>query len=228
MSPLAQVVQTSSAHDQASGADSSSCLLAYLFDRVGRLESAFRRLARKRQLLEGCAFAAAAAGSRAETSPVFDRTRGRRGKFRHPPCIGRLETRNSMHGLPPRTPRAYLAAACPIPAVDLQQRPEPRLPQLDRPAARLLPAAMDDARLRRLLGLGPRAPCNRVRVVLRDPGVPDRPQLVRRRTPSPVRPRVRLTTTPATDAAGCSGDKQPRPALQAFPWDSVESLARAG
>src|SRR5438270_9587771 len=104
-----------------------------------------------------------------------------------PSCPGRHNARNSMHGLPAGTARAYLAAACPIPAVDLQQCPEPRLRQLDRPIARLLPAAVDDARLRRLLGLGPRAPRDRVRVVLRDPGLPDRHQLIRRRTPSPVR-----------------------------------------
>src|SRR3954452_24165483 len=101
-----------------------------------------------------------------------------------------------MNGVPPCAYRADLSAARPLLAVAVQQRPEPRLRQLDSPAARLLPAAVDDALLRRVLGLGTRPPRDRIRVVLRRPGLRDRPRLVRPRAPNPVRARGLLTAAP--------------------------------
>src|SRR6185295_20263536 len=99
----------------------------------------------------------------------------------------------AIDGVPPRTSRAHLAPARPLRALDLQRCPEPRVRQLDRSPARLLLAAVDDAHLRRLLGLGFRTPRDRLRVVLRRPRVPHRPRLVRPGPPGPVRARVRLS-----------------------------------
>src|SRR5438309_346257 len=96
----------------------------------------------------------------------------------------------STRGLPPRTIRADLPAARAVPAVDLQQRPQPRLRQLGCSLPRLLPAAVDDACLRRLLGLGTRPPCDWFRVVLRGAGLLHRPQLVRRWPAGALAPRL--------------------------------------
>ena len=59
-------------------------------------------------------------------------------------------------GLLRRPLRADLPAARAVRAVDLQRRARARLRRLDRPGARLLPAAVDDAGLRGLLVLGHR------------------------------------------------------------------------
>src|SRR3954469_15474648 len=97
------------------------------------------------------------------------------------PSIGAALLRDCSRGLPTRVARADIASPGPLPAVDLQQRAEPGVRQLDPPAAGVLPAAVDDADLRGLLGLGKRPPRARLRVVPRGAGLPGRPELVRRR-----------------------------------------------
>src|SRR5690242_8204579 len=86
-------------------------------------------------------------------------------------------------GLSACTAGADLATARAVHPVDLQRRAEPRLRQLDHPPSGLLPAALDDADLRGVLGLGFGASRDRLRMVLRDPGVPDRPRRVRPGSP---------------------------------------------
>src|SRR4051812_14405836 len=96
------------------------------------------------------------------------------------PSTGARYLRECSRGLPARSTRSDLAPAGAVPAVDLQQRAEPGVRQLVHPVPGLLPAAVDDADLRGLLGLGQRPPRDRLRMVLRGAGVPDRPELVRR------------------------------------------------
>jgi len=113
--------------------------------------------------------------------------------------VGLSESKQAVR-LPPhrllyRTARAPITADRTVFHLDLQRSPQPRLLELDPPAARLLSTAMDDARLRRVLGLGTGAPLE-LEVDLCGPGLPDRRRLLRRRTTGAVCSWLRASRKP--------------------------------
>src|SRR4051812_3475392 len=79
--------------------------------------------------------------------------------------------------------RAVLAALRDHPAVVVRRPSGPRLRHLDSPDHRFLPAAVDHALVRVVLGVGLGPPRNGNRMVLRDPGIPARPGVARGRPP---------------------------------------------
>src|SRR5205085_9293440 len=124
-----------------------------------------------------CTAPGAASAAAAATSVMRVRIRGvvRASGANLPSVLGWCE--DASRGLPARFVGADLAAAGPVPGVALQQCAVARVRQLVRPVPGLLPAAVDDADLRGLLGLGPRTPRDGLRVVLRGAGVPGGPEL---------------------------------------------------
>jgi hypothetical protein len=103
----------------------------------------------------------------------------------------------SPHRLLRRSLRADLSAARAVRHLGLQQPALPGLRELGRPTHRLLPAAVDDARLCRHVELvGPRV---RLRVVHRRPGLLVRPRLLLAGRATPTGLRARLSSPPGVD-----------------------------